>query len=146
MGWIDMGSVLHKSRGDKATSLLKVVPGLNVFAPVQKILYFQETPLKVSKDFDEISLSSKVRIQSTESFERPGVRIHGALDRGAGVVDDVMERSSHCLFQSVPSDSELIQHTRIDDMDIGLINLSMEQVRTSWGAEGFDRRNGIQAR
>ena len=104
----------------RTNSSLKVVPGLNVFPPVQKSLYFQETPLKVSKDFDEISPSSKVRIQSTESFERPGVRIHGALDRGAGVVDDVMERSSHCLFQSVPSDRELIQHTRIDDMDIGL--------------------------
>jgi hypothetical protein len=109
----------------RTNSSLKVVPGLNVLPPVQKSLYFQEAPLKVSKDFNEISPSSKVRIQSTESFERPGVRIHGALDRTAGVVDDVMERSSHGLFQSVPSDRELIQHTRIDDMDIGLGRMSL---------------------
>ena len=106
-------------------SSLKVVPSLNVLPPVQKSLYFQEAPLQVLKDFNEILPSSKVSIQSTESFEHPGVHIHGVLDRGAGVVDNVMKWSSHGLFQSVPSDCELIQHTWIDDMDIGLGRMSL---------------------
>jgi len=103
----------------------KVVTGANILPPVTKRMELQKRPLEVSKDFDEISPSFEVLFQSIQSFERPSVRFHWALNRGPGVGGDVVKWIFQGSLQGLPFDCELVQQIWVDDMDAGIAGMSL---------------------
>jgi len=119
----------------------EIVTSVNIFPPVQKRMELQERPLKVSKYFNEISPSCELLLQSTQSFEPPGVCFHWALNKGVRMGRNVIKWVLQGSFQSLPFDCELVQNIWVDNMDVGFARMSSPN-RLVNGASKDVRGNG----